>query len=263
MKKISLTILSMLILVVLAGCKKDEGRKFSGKQVHFEQEIIVKSQGPGTDCVQEFFNLWRRKNYAGMQTITIRSRERKFFIESMETAMVRFRKVVIKNEFRQGDDLKVELSLELTDPESIIAAAMFHMKVYGNKYDLVKAATLGPAFFGIETFMKLNQTWHLKSINGNYKINVVASDPDLRRSSNAMNYVLDSRPGFIATDKTGFIRNLSREQFISLNMSALCASCALNLGASTEEAKEWILNSKVKLLKAQESFEDVKKLFYE
>lgn len=267
MKTVKTLIIPILLAAcLLVSCKKDEDKKAqepggtSSKPGKQTQEIIVRSKGLGTDCVAEFFRLWKSKNYMGMHELTVNSRERDWFVRFMKDSLVNFRKVVINKESGNGNDLKVELLLEVTDPPSFIAATWLNLEGFGVNYETEKAALFGPGFYEFETFMNIKQTWHLKKVEGRYKINVGARDPKVGRKGNIMNYVLDSSCGLLSADTNNMLRKLPKKTFVTLNLSEVCSSCELNLDVSKDESGKWFEQAKTKREKGIEKIEKLQNM---
>jgi len=259
----------MVSVVLVGGCYKEES---ANKAINVNTLIAAKKPtearevkdskplGVAGKLVQSFFKNWEFKRYSQMHRMTTHSRDKDAFTKHLAETPITWRNIIIKSEEQVGDDWKVNISMEVTDPACAFASCIINLEFPPDADSDGPKFRLTPSLLEIQDFMPIEQTWHVVNLDGEYFIDCCSGDSKHNRTDNIMNYVLDA-----ANLGALELPSSSREERISTDAAVWLAMVATDLGISNEETINIMIKSKslhkkaIKNLKETlQSFESLK-----
>jgi len=222
----------------------------------------VKSKGPGTDFVEKFLKLWQRKDYEAMYDMTRGCPDRNLFVTELKYSPVALRNIVLETEGGSTGDYVVFLSLQVTDPPSVLAAHLLATTGLGKAWSPELGVQLHPGVYGFETYHSVKQPWFILSVEGTPKI-VLDRAASGSKATNIMNYIMDASTFFaldvVHSQTSGKWKKLPDEMRVQLEMADLCASFESDLDATEEESNAWLPEAMAKVKDGEETMETLVK----
>lgn len=189
-------LLPMLAAIAVAGCDKQIVPSKTETRKPAPETVIVLPQvapnyAPGESAVRAFFDAWSNRDYEAMFARAIHSgKSVDRLVACMLESPIRWRNLTVTGEQAAGDELRVFLSVEVTDLDSAFAACLLNVErqVLFDCHPL--HFRLSPSDLGIERWTTVRQTWRLLRTGDTWLIDLRAEGGSKALPENVMNYVM-------------------------------------------------------------------------
>lgn len=150
----------------------------------------TKPLGEAGTAVRTFFNFWKDGKYEELRAMLTAPPNDNHFVDRLRKASLNWRHVDILSEKPDGDGWKVTFNVEVTSPESALAAVTIdEMAAVKNLKGEYAAFSLQPLILGIETFTRLELTWGVAKIDGKMRIDAYPGKD--KKGVNLISYVMN------------------------------------------------------------------------
>jgi len=150
-----------------------------------------KPLGEAGRAVRAFFQAWKAGQYETMRDMIVSPQDdANKFAERLRKATLNWRHVEILSEKPDGDGWKVAFRLEVTSPESAVAAvAIDEAAAYKNLKGEFAAYSLQPLILGIERFASYDLEWRVTKADGKM---LIGAYPDKdSKNINLLSYIMN------------------------------------------------------------------------
>ena len=173
-----------------------------------ETVVLPAHPGPAAELVRSLFRNWKSERYREMHEQLICRSTSAEFISALRNTPIRWKKVKILREIRDGNAWYVELSAEVTDLQSVMGAFLFnHRPDYPFHEEVSRENPIPakPANLLIETFTTVKQTWHVVPADNAFRIEVAQQEMDRKCRDKLLEYVVDATKLTYVSDEYGSV----------------------------------------------------------